>query len=230
MKRCPTADLRASDNETMSNDLLSILNNSAVLERTSATTRRVLEERAKPASSERFLTPELYTLLQQITATMLPQESIGTDVDIAAGIDQRLLEGTNAGWRFADLPEDGEAYKRGLTVFAAMLQQTPMKVFDLMPPPAREGYLRCVANGDVDGPAQFPLSRWLGMLRTDAVKFWMAHPSTMEKIEYYGFADGASGATDGPTQTEGWSAITSNKALPFEQGITMPEIITGREA
>ena len=132
---------------------------------------------------------------------MLPQESIGTEADIAACIDNRLLEGTNAGWRFADLPADGEAYTRGLTIFATMLQQTPMKTFDLMPPPAREGYL-----------------------------FWMAHPSTMEKIEYYGFADGASGITNGPTPTEGWVAITSNKALPFEQGIVMPAIITGREA
>ncbi len=215
----------------MSNESLSILGNPAVLERTSLATQRVLTERAQPSTSaDRFLPPELYLLLEQITATMLPQESIGTEADIAACIDNRLLEGTNAGWRFADLPADGEAYTRGLTIFATMLQQTPMKTFDLMPPPAREGYLRCVANGDVDGPAEFPLSKWLGMVRTDAVKFWMAHPSTMEKIEYYGFADGASGITNGPTPTEGWVAITSNKALPFEQGIVMPAIITGREA
>ena len=221
----------ASELVTMSNELLPILNNPAVLERTSAATRRALEERVQPAaSSERFLTPELYALLEQITATMLPQDGIGTDADIAACIDRRLLEGTNAGWRFADLPPDGEAYQRGLTAFATMLQQTPMKAFEHMPPPAREGYLRCVANGDVDGPAQFPLSKWLSMLRTDAVKFWLAHPSTMQKIEFYGFADGAFGATDGPTLTEGWSAMTPNKALPFEQGIAMPAIITGREA
>ena len=214
----------------MSEELLPILNNPAVLERTSSATRRVLEERVQSgASSERFLTPELYALLEQITATMLPQEGIGTQADIAACIDGRLLEGTNAGWRFADLPPDGEAYTRGLTTFAAMLQQTPMKTFERMPTPAREGYLRCVANGDVDGFAQFPLSKWLTMLRTDAVKFWMAHPSTMQKIEFYGFADGASGATDGPTQVEGWSALTPNKALPFEQGIAVPAILTGRE-
>ena len=214
----------------MSNELLSILNNPAVLERTSAATRRVLEERVKPAtSSKRFLRPELYALLQQITATLLPQESIGTGADMAACIDQRLLEGTNAGWRFADLPADGEAYTRGLTLFAAMLQQTPL-TFERMSQAEREDYLRRIANGDVDGLAQFPISKWLGMLRTDAVKFWMAHPSTMEKIEYYGFADGVSGATDGPTQTEGWSGIAQNDALPFEQGITMPEIISGREA
>ena len=98
-----------------------------------------------------------------------------------------------------------------------------MKTFNRMPVSAREGYLRCVANGDVDGPAQFPLSKWLGLLRTDAVRVWLAHPSTMQKIEYYGFADGATGRTDGPTESEGWLALTPNTALPFEQSIAVPE-------
>lgn len=202
---------------------LPILQNPAVAQRTSPATRKALEQRAEPITGERYLSPVLYSLLEQITATMLPQQAIGTGVDIAGTIDQRLSKGKNAGWRFADLPEDGEAYRKGLTVFADMLQQTPSKSFDRMPVPAREGYLRCVANGDVDGPAQFPLSKWLELLRTDVVRVWLAHPSTMQKIEYYGFADGATGVTDGPTETEGWVALTPNKALPFEQGIVVPE-------
>lgn len=202
---------------------LPILQNPAVAQRTSAATRRALEQRAAAITGSRFLPPELYTLLEQITSTILPQQTVGTGVDIAGTIDQRLGQGKNAGWRFADLPEDGEAYRRGLTVFANMLQQTPMKTFDRMPVPAREGYLRCVANGDVDGPAQFPLAKWLELLRTDVVRVWLAHPSTMQKIEYYGFADGATGMTDGPTATEGWVALTPNNALPFEQGIAVPE-------
>ncbi len=198
---------------------LPILNNRAVAERTSAVTRKALEERAATVDAGRFLPDNLFTLLRQIAASILPQEAIGTGVDIAAAVDQRLALSKNAGWRFAELPEDREAYKRGLEVFQAMLQQTPLKSFEAMPVPAREGYLRCVANGDVDGPAQFPLSKWLLMVRTDAVKAWLAHPSTMQRMEYYGFADGMTGDTDGPTQWEGWSAITPNKAMPFEQGI-----------
>lgn len=214
----------------MSDVQLPILQNPNVAERTSAATRKVLEERAAPAAGERFLSPELFGLLEQLTDAILPQEAIGTGVNIAGAIDQRLAKGKSAGWRFAELPEDGEAYRRGLTVFSAMLQQTPMKTFAAMPVPAREGYLRCVANGDVDGPAQFPLSKWLLMVRTDVVKMWLAHPATMQKLEYYGFADGVTGETNGPTQTEGWSALTPNKALPFEQGIEIPPVITGREA
>ena len=202
----------------MSDNLLPILQNVAVLQRTSTATRRALEERASPASSKRFLSQELFTLLQQITATILPQQSVGTAADIAATIDARLLAGKNAGWRFADLPPDGEAYRQGLTIFTEMLKQTPLKSYDGMPSSAREAYLCCIANGDVDAHARFPLSRWLGMLRTDAVKVWLAHPSTMQKMGYYGFADGESGTTDGPNDQEGWTGITQNMALPFEQG------------
>ncbi len=41
-------------------------------------------------------------------------------------------------------------------------------------------------------------------------------------MEYYGFADGETGRTNGPTDLEGWAAITPDKALPFEQGIVAP--------
>lgn len=204
-------------------ETLSILQNPAVAQRTSAATRQVLEERAKPITGERFLSPDLYALLQQITATILPQDAVGTGVDVAAAIDQRLGQGKSPGWRFAVLPEDGEAYRQGLTVFARMLQQTPGKSFEHMPAPARESYLRCVANGDVDDAANFPLSKWMNIVKTDSVRMWLAHPSTMQKIEYYGFADGATGFTDGPTETEGWSALTPNKTLPFEHGIVVPD-------
>ena len=210
----------ASEDVIMSDELLPILNHPAVLERTSVATRRILEERANPQDKgERYLSPELYALLQHIIATMLPQDVIGTTADVAACIDRRLAEGTNAGWRFADLPADGEAYILGLQAFAAILQQTP---FEHMASSKREAFLRSVAEGQADKTARFPMSKWLSMLSTDAVKFWMAHPSTMQKIQYYGFADGATGATDGPTETEGWSAITSGNALPFELGVEAP--------
>ncbi len=221
----------ASDFVIMPEPPLTILDNPAVAERTSAATRKVLQQRVSLVPADRrFLQPELFVLLEQITATILPQEAAGTGVDIAGTIDQRLQQHMNGGWRYADLPEDREAYRQGLTIFNAMLQQTPMKTFAAMPVPAREGYLRCVANGDVDVPAQFALSKWLQMVRTEAVKIWLAHPATMQRMEYYGFADGATGETNGPTPIEGWSAITPNKALPLEQGIDMPPAITGREA
>ncbi|GAA3769784.1 gluconate 2-dehydrogenase subunit 3 family protein [Terriglobus aquaticus] len=150
-------------------------------------------------------------MLQAVVQTILPQGSVGTHVDIAEAIDRRLAAGKNAGFRYATLPPDGEAYRQGLTIFFKMLEQTPMGSFDRMPQAAREGYIRCVCNGDVDGPAQFPLSTFMRMLRSDAVRFWIAHPETMLAMNYYGFADGATG-------NEGWQDIGPNSSAPFEHG------------
>lgn len=188
---------------------LPILQNPEVAARTSAATRRVLEQRAHPEPYTPFLGEEHMSMLRALVNAILPQDAVGTAVDIAEAIDRRLAKGENAGFRYATLPPDGEAYRQGLTVFHKMLEQTPMKTFDRMPPPAREGYLRCVCNGDVDGPASFPLSTFVRLLRSDVVRLWMAHPATMRAMGYYGFADG-------PTGNEGWTAIGPNSAAPFE--------------
>ena len=189
---------------------LSILQNVDVRERTSAATVAVLQQRANPAPrTTRFLSDEHYILLDQIVRSTLPQDAIGTTVDIADSIDRRLEANTGSGWRYAELPPDREAYRQGLTIFSNMLQQTPMKLFSAMPPPAREGYLRCVANGDVDTAAGFPLGRWLKVLRTEIIRTWVSHPEGMAAMGYFGFADGATG-------NEGWTSIGPNTAAPFE--------------
>ena len=191
---------------------LPILRNPEVASRTSNATRRVLQERAEPGPYTPFLSDEHMAMLRALLETILPQDAVGTGVDIAEAIDRRLAAGENAGFRYAVLPPDGEAYRQGLTVLYQMLEQTPMKTFARMPVPAREGYLRCVANGDVDGPAQFPLSTFLRTVRNDAVRFWMAHPATMRAMGYFGFADGATG-------NEGWRSIGPNTAAPFEHEV-----------
>ena len=189
--------------------LLRILDNPEVSDRTSAATRRVLEERAAPAPYTPFLSAEHMAMLRSLVKTILPQGAVGTQVDVAEAIDRRLAAGQNAGFRYAVLPPDGQAYRQGLAVFHRMLEHTPMKTFEGMPPPAREAYIRCVCNGDVDGPAQFPLSTFVRLLRTDVVRFWIAHPDAMHAIGYFGFADGVTG-------NEGWRSIGPNSAAPFE--------------
>ncbi len=197
---------------------LSILQNEEVRARTSDATLHVLKERATPAPrASRFLPDDLFAMLQELVDAILPQQQVGTTVAIAETIDRKLQSGTNAGWRYATLPADGKAYVQGLTVFHRMLEQTPMKTFGAMPLPAREGYLRCVANGDVDGPAEFPLSTWLKVVRTDVVRAWVSHPDAMQAMQYYGFADGATG-------NEGWVSIGPNSAAPFEYGVPAGEI------
>ena len=193
---------------------LKILENADVRERVSAATLHALQKRAFPEPrTSRFFTDAEFAQLQQLVDAILPQGSAGTTVDIADAIDRRLQSGKTVGWRYAVLPADGEAYRQGLRSLFSMLQHTPMKTFAAMPPPAREGYLRCVVNGDVDAPAQFPLSTWLKTVKTEVVRTWVSHPDAMYAMQYYGFADGATGGVE---PGEGWVRIGPNSAEPFE--------------
>ena len=207
----------------MRNEPLPILNNTAVAERVSLATRAVLEARANPPAYTRFLDDEAYAMLQTVTKLLLPQDSAGTDVDLAEAIDRRLAAGTNAGWRFAALPPDGEAYRTGLNALQKTLALTPVQSFEHMPPSEREAYLRDLAQGEADDAARFPLSKFLMMLRTDVARVWMSHPSTMQALNLYSFADGATGLTDGPTATEGWANLTPNTTQAFEHGAASGE-------
>ncbi len=193
---------------------LKILENAEVRERVSAATLQALQQRAFPEPrTNRFFSDAEFAQLQQLVDAILPQASAGTAVDIADAIDHRLQKGKSVGWRYAVLPAEGEAYRQGLRSLFSMLQHTPMKTFAAMPPTAREGYLRCVVNGDVDGPAQFPLSTWLKTVKTEVVRTWVSHPDAMYAMQYYGFADGATGGVE---PGEGWVSIGPNSAQPFE--------------
>ncbi len=207
---------------------LKILQDPDVRARVSPATERALEQRANPAPrTSRFLSDEQFAQLEQLVDAILPQTAVGTAVDIADTIDRRLQSVKNAGWRYAALPSDGEAYRQGLTALFSMLQHTPMKTFIAMPPPAREGYLRCVVNGDVDGPAQFPLSTWMKAVKTEVVRTWVSHPDAMYAMQYYGFADGITG---GVAPGEGWVAIGPNTAQPFEYNRASPAPNPGPDA
>ncbi len=225
------ADARVSASYAlMTTPELKIFQNVDVRERVSDATRRVLEQRANPEPrASRFLTDEEFAQLQELVDAILPQGTAGTSVDIADAIDRRLQSGKTAGWRYATLPADGEAYRQGLRSLFGMLQHTPMKTFIAMPPPAREAYLRCVVNGDVDGPAQFPLSTWMKTVKTEVVRTWVSHPDAMYAMEYYGFADGMTGGVE---PGEGWVSIGPNSAAPFEynDGGERGEIATAPDA
>ncbi len=94
-----------------------------------------------------------------------------------------------------------------------MLQQTPMKTFAAMPVPAREAYVRCVVNGDVDGPAQFPLSTWLKAVKTDVVRTWI---TTRTRCTPWSITVLPTAVSGGVQPGEGWVALGPNSAAPFE--------------
>ncbi len=149
--------------------------------------RGILNRRAIP--DDRGYAPEVLdlaqlTLLREIADLVVPQD--GPAIDLAGRVDAQLARGEGDGWRNADLPPDPEAYRAGLDTLAAVWPTDPAD---------REAVLRAAIEGttDADGPLDpARLKLWLEDVRNDLVRQWLAHPASMARVGYDGFATGGS--------------------------------------
>lgn len=154
-------------------------------DRVDARVRGILNIRAVP--DDRGYAPAVLdvaqlTLLREIADLVVPQE--GPAIDIAARVDAQLERGEGDGWRNADLPPDPEAYRAGLDTLAAVWPTDPA---------ARERVLGAAIEGtsDAAGPLDAArLTAWLEDVRNDLARQWLAHPASMARVGYDGFATG----------------------------------------
>jgi hypothetical protein len=69
--------------------------------------------RLGPPQSIRYFTPDEYATAHALCARLLALEP-DCPVDVVAMIDARLAEQETDGWRYQDMPEDGDAWRRSL--------------------------------------------------------------------------------------------------------------------
>ncbi len=156
-------------------------------DRVDARVRGILARRALP--DDRGYAPVVLdlaqlTLLREIADLVVPQD--GPAIDIAARVDAQLARGEGDGWRNADLPPDPEAYRAGLDTLASVWPTAPTE---------REGVLRAAIEGESSAQGAFDAERlklWLEDVRNDLVRQWLAHPASMARVGYDGFATGGS--------------------------------------
>ena len=181
-------------------------------------TRRVLQERAAWRSrGPQFFSADEVKSLAALCDAMIPQD--GPDdpggaryrVDLAGEIDRRIHGGNGNGWRYADLPADGEAYRRGLAAFDDAAAGRFGRRFQELPRADRLAILTDIRAGQLDGPAwrdrgldpKRVLEEWLA----EAVEIYYSHPGGGQAdLAYVGFAD-----------ARGWRQVQLNQLEPLER-------------
>lgn len=154
-------------------------------DRVDAHARGALNRRAVPDDrgyAPRVLDLAQLTLLREIADLVVPQD--GPAIDIAARVDAQLARGDGDGWRRDGLPPDPESYRAGLTTLAAVWPTDPVE---------REEVLRAAIEGasTAEGPLDAELlAAWLEDARVDLVRQWLAHPASMARTGFDGFATG----------------------------------------
>jgi hypothetical protein len=171
-------------------------------------TRRVITARLNPPPGPRFFTPAEWPCLRAICARILPQPDDRPPVAIADYVDQKLHDGVRDGYRYADLPEQGEAWRRGLAGLDEAARNTDDAAFSELLTERQDRLLRSMQAGELDGPA------WCGMpaaaffahrLIPDITHAYYAHPTAWSEI---GFG--------GPASPRGYVRMKLNRRDPWE--------------
>ncbi|WP_125131261.1 hypothetical protein [Microbacterium sp. 10M-3C3] len=122
-------------------------------------------------------------LLRELGDVLVPQHP-SPPIDLAARLDAQYARGEGDGWRFAELPPDPEALRTGLATLRPLWPADPARQRSLV------GRL---VDAAVSGMAPFDageLAAWLEDVRVDLVRLWLAHPASMARVGYDGFATG----------------------------------------
>lgn len=174
-------------------------------DRVSRRTRAALAVRAMADDVDytpRMLSATQLQTLRAVADRVVPQGA--PSIDLAARVDAQLAAGKADGWRFANMPPDREAYAAALDGLAG---------FGDLTEPEQHAWLTRLADGEFEGAALAAdqMQHWFEDLRADLVRHWTAHPATMARIGFDGFANGG----DGPRK-QGFERLAANEREPWE--------------
>lgn len=176
-------------------------------DRTGIEARALLARRAVADDVEfepRALSPLQLATLRALADRLVPQP-IGQQIDLAARVDSDLARGRGDGWRPAGLPDDASAYRLGLDAIASVWSDDVV---------AQSALIDSILAGKpiTDSPWSGDLlRRWFEDVRTDLVRTWLAHPASLARVGYDGFATSGS-----DTEPAGYVSLGAGVRDPWE--------------
>jgi Gluconate 2-dehydrogenase subunit 3 len=157
-----------------------------------AATREVVLERVQKAPSIRFFAAEEARLLETVCDHILPQDDrdLAHRIPIVPFIDKRLYEKRTDGYRFEDMPPDGDAHRLGLQAINQMARELFNREFLELTWLRQEELLELIHDGRPKGAQdvwkRLPVHRYWALLVQDCVDVYYAHPWSWDEIGYGG--------------------------------------------
>ena len=158
----------------------------------------------------RALDESAFDTLRAACARLIPQPERAAPVDLAGAVDARLARGEGNGWRYATMPPDAEAYRRGLRGVDDCARASFGAPFAALDGGRQDEVLRAVQRGEASGEAWegLPAERFFEELLAEVAECYYSHPLAQEEIGYAGFADAS-----------GWQALGLNQLAPHEPAV-----------
>lgn len=154
------------------------------------------------------LSPVQLQTLRTVADRVVPQT--GPLIDLAARIDAQLAAGKDDGWRFANMPSDRKAYAMALDSLAG---------FGSLAEDKQQAMLTQLIEGEFNLSvlSAEQMKHWFEDLRADLVRIWVAHPATMARIGFDGFANGGDGK-----RKQGFERLAADERESWEPLVGMP--------
>lgn len=171
-------------------------------------TREVVNARLSVESRPTFFSTEEWTTLEALCNRVMPQREGRQPVPLAAYVDRRLSQGRTKGYRFADMPEPGVAWKRGLAGLDEAALRDHGRRFALLVHQDQDALLARMADGSLEAEAFEGMpSRtfWASHAIDDVAGAYYAHPHAWSEI---GFG--------GPASPRGYVRLGLDRRDPWE--------------
>jgi hypothetical protein len=183
-----------------------------------AKTREVIDRRLATPSEPGFFSQPEWATLGAVCDRIVPQPSDRPPVPLPAYVDQKMADNLLDGYRYAQLPPQGDAWRQGLAGLDAAAEALFGAAFHTLPPARQDELLRRMQDGLLDGEGwgDMPCDAFFKhRLIPDITHAYYAHPTAWNEI---GFG--------GPASPRGYVRMALDRRDPWEA----VEADTGDEA
>ena len=179
-----------------------------------AVTRRVVHARLAVPREPRFFSATEWETLGAICARIMPQPATGATIPLPAHVDAKIAEGHEDGYRYASLPHQGEAWKRGLAALDQEAADAHGSRFHLLTAEQQDALLRRMQEGELRSDAwgdMPPKPFFAHRVIADVTHAYYAHPIAWNEI---GFG--------GPASPRGYVRMGLDRRDPWEPAEARP--------
>lgn len=158
-----------------------------------AATRKKVLERVHDIPPIRFFTPVQAALMELIAAHVIPQDDRlpSRRIPIVPRIDERLHNGRTAGYRFAKMPPDGDAYRLGFQAIEQMASHSYERPFHELSWQDQDALLKSIHDAKPKEGAEeiwkkMSIHRYWALVVQDCVESYYSHPWAWDEIGFGG--------------------------------------------
>lgn len=178
-------------------------------------TRQVIDRRLAVPRTPRFFSATEWHTLNAVCHCIMPQPPDRAPVPLAAYVDEKMHDRQLDGYRYAQLPAQGEAWKRGLAALDEAARSQHEDAYHRLSLPQQNALLQQMQRGELTGEA------WSGMpcklffehrVLPDITHAYYAHPVAWNEIGFGGPASPRGYVRMGLDRRDPWEAVEVTEA------------------